>query len=121
MDDLWVRLGLIAGALIVAGLATVTMRLRAKGAPRKLSATGLGQGVYLFSSTACPDCKHARRVLEEALGRDGYREFRWEQDPVLFHDLGVDAVPATAIVAIDGSGVLWPGRPDKALASGPVG
>jgi hypothetical protein len=60
-------------------------------------------------------------MLDEALGSDGYREFRWEQDPGLFHDLGVNAVPATAIVDIDGSGVLWPGRPDKALASSPVG
>jgi hypothetical protein len=118
MDDLWVRLSLIAGALIVAGLVTVMMRLRAKGGPRKLHATGLGQGVYLFSSTACPDCKHVRRMLDDAFGGDGYREFQWEQEPGLFHDLGVDAVPATVIVEFDGSGVLWPGRPDKALASG---
>ena len=112
------RLGLIGGALIVAGLATVTMRLRARGSPRKLSATGLDRGVYLFSSTACADCKHARSMLDDALGSGGYREFQWEREPGLFHDLNVDAVPATVIVDFDGSGVLWPGRPDKALASG---
>lgn len=113
------RLSLIAGALVVAGVTTVTMRLRAKGGPRRLAETWLDQGVYLFSSTACPDCKHVRSMLDDALGRDGYQEFRWEQEPGLFHDLGVDGVPATLIVDPNGSGVLWPGRPDEALARGP--
>ena len=115
MDEVWARLGLVVGALIVAGAATLVLRSRAKGEPRKLAATGLGQGVYLFTSKACPDCRHVRGMLDDALGREGYAELSWEMEPGIFAELGVNGVPATLIVEVDGSGVLWPGRPDKAL------
>ena len=115
MDEVWARLGLVVGALIAAGAATLVLRSRAKGEPRKLVVTGLGEGVYLFTSKACPDCGHVRGMLDDALGPEGYTELSWELEPGMFAELGVDGVPATLIVEVDGSGVLWPGRPDKAL------
>ncbi len=116
MDEIGVRIGLVVGALAVAGVSTLVLRARARGGPRKLAATGLVQGVYLFTSKACLDCKQARGMLDDVLGPDGYKELSWEQEPGLFHELGVGGVPATMIVDVDGSGVVWPGRPDKALA-----
>lgn len=117
MDEVWVRLGLIGGALAVAALATAVLRSRMMGRPRALVATGLEPGVYLFSSAACPDCSSVRRALVDELGEGGFLEMSWEQDPGTFHRLGVDAVPATAIVGSDGSATLWPGQPDQALKS----
>lgn len=114
MDEIWGRLGLVVGSLMVAGTATMVVRSRAKRGPRNLAVTGLNQGVYLFTSDACPDCRHVKGMLDDALGPDGYKELNWEQEPAMFHELGVDGVPATMIVAVDGSGVLWPGLPDEA-------
>ena len=117
MSDVWLRLSLIAGALAVAAIAAVVLKSRMAGRPRLIEATGLEPGVYLFTSAACPDCSSARRALVDELGDEGFTELRWEKEPGEFHRLGVDAVPATAIVARDGSATLWPGRPDDALSS----
>lgn len=120
MDDVWLRLGLIAGALAVAALATVVLRSRLKGRPRVLEATGLEAGIYLFTSATCPDCSSVRRTLIDEMGESGFVELSWEQEPGEFHRLGIDAVPATVVVARDGSATLWPGRADEALrALGP--
>lgn len=113
MDEVWVRAGLILGALSV---ATVGVRRRTRHVPRRLDATKLTAGVYLMSSGSCPDCGPVRRQLDETLGQDGYSEMSWDTEPGVFEDLGITAVPVTLIVADDGSGVAWPGRPDKALA-----
>lgn len=117
MSEVWLRVGLIAGALAVAALATVILRSRITGRPKILEATGLGPGIYLFTSAACPDCSSARRTLIDGLGEDGFVELRWEQEPGMFHQLSIAAVPATVIVADDGSGTLWPGHPEPALNS----
>lgn len=116
MNEIWGRLGLVVGALLVAGAVALVLRSRARGGQRNIASTGLAQGVYLFMSNACPDCRHVKGMLDDALGPDGYKELSWSQEPGIFHELGVGGVPATMIVAADGSGVLWPGRPDKALA-----
>ena len=115
MDEIWGRLGLVVLALMVAGAVTLVLHSRAKGGPRNLTATGLNQGVYLFTSDECPDCKQVKALLDDALGPVGYKELNWDQEPAIFHELGVDGVPATMIVEVDGSGVLWPGLPDEAL------
>lgn len=115
MDEAWARLAVIGGALVVAALATTIIRLRARGGPRRLHETSLAPGVYLFTSSACPDCGSVRKALTEALGEGGFEERSWESEPGVFHRLGVDAVPATMIVGEDGSGTIWPGRPDGAL------
>ena len=117
MDEVWARLGLIAGALLVALVVTLVLRARARGAPQRLESTGLEAGIYYFSSASCPDCRSVRRKLTEALGESGFLEFNWEQQPGVFHDLSVDAVPATLVVNTDGSGTLYPGQPDRALAT----
>lgn len=117
MDEIWLRLGLIGGALVVAALASILLRARLSGRPRRLEDTRLDSGVYLLTSAACPDCASVRRALTEALGGEGFTELSWEEEPGVFHRLGVDAVPATLIVGRDGSGVLWPGRAKEALAS----
>ena len=70
-----------------------------------------------FSSSACSDCPLARRTLADALGEQGFLELSWEDDPGAFDRLGVDAVPATLVVAADGSGTLWPGGAEMALES----
>jgi len=115
MDELWTRLALIAGALIVALAVTLILRARGKAGPRRLESTGLVAGVYLFTSSTCPDCRPARKKLMGKLG-DGFVEMNWEQEPGVFHQLGVSAVPATLLVAADGSGTLFSGQPDKALS-----
>ena len=115
MDELWLRLGLIAGALAIAAIATLTLRFRNRGGPVDLEVTGLGPGVYLFTSTACPQCGSARRALSDSLGEDGFAELRWEELPGVFHDLGIEGVPATLVVRADGSGTVWSGKPDPAL------
>ena len=117
MDELWARIGLIVGALAVAYLLTLVIRVRAGGSPRSVDETGLRQGVYLFSSSACPACKAVRQQLSEVLGEDGFLELSWEESPGVFHDLGIAAVPATLVVAEDGSGTIFPGEPGAALAA----
>jgi hypothetical protein len=117
MDEVVLRLVLIGGALLVTVTAISLVRSSAKKAPRRLESTGLRSGVYLFSSSACPDCHSARQALDAAFGESGFAEFNWEENPGLFHDLAVDAVPATLVVADDGSGTLWTGQPGGALAS----
>ena len=117
MDEVWVRLGLIGGALLVAAASTVALRTRSSGKKRAVPETGLQPGIYFFSSSACPDCSRARRVLNDSLGNEGFVEISWEADPGVFHRLDVDAVPATLIVEADGSGTLWPGKAERALES----
>lgn len=117
MDEVWLRLGLIGGALLVAASATLVIRSRATGRPREIVDAGLGPGVYFFSSSACPDCGSARQSLVDALGTDGFEELSWEHDPGEFHRLEVTAVPATMVVSGDGSAVVWPGKAERALES----
>ena len=116
MDEVWLRLSLIGGALLVVLVITLVLRSTASRGPLKITATGLKQGIYLLSSSACPDCATAREYLEDKLGNDGFDERSWETEPGLFGRIGVDAVPATLIVDLEGAAVLWPGHPGKALA-----
>lgn len=115
MDELWARAGLILGALSVAGAITLLLRGRSKRGPRVLEEVKLDYGVYLFTSHACADCEPARRMLSAVLGESGFTELSWEAEPGTFHELGIDAVPATLVVDRDGRGALYPGMPQKAL------
>jgi hypothetical protein len=116
MSDVWVRLILVAGALVVVLVVTLLLRGRSGVRPIPIEAAGLGPGVYLFSSSACLDCAPARRAIEQALGATGFVEIRWEEAPGVFHDLGIGAVPATVVVWVDGSAMLFPGMPEEALS-----
>lgn len=114
MNEIWARVAIIAAALLVAALVVAVRRRIASQAPRRLPATGLEPGIYLFTSGDCPDCAKARLELEEALGVGGYREIAWEQQPEVFTRLEVEAVPATMVVDADRRARLWLGRPDPA-------
>jgi mono/diheme cytochrome c family protein len=116
MDEIWVRIGLVAGALIVAGAVTAVLRARARQRPvREVDAAEFEPGVYLFASSTCASCHMARVKLDAALGVDGYVEMAWERDPGVFTALEVEAVPAVMIVSAGGRGRIFPGQPDKAL------
>ena len=116
MDEVWVRLSRIGGAFLVALVITLLLRSTASRGPLKITATGLKEGICLLSSSACPDCATARKYLEDRLGDDGFDERSWETEPGLFGRIGVDVVPATLIVDLEGAAVLWPGHPENALA-----
>ena len=49
------------------------------------------------------------------LGSAGYNEIEWENEPGLFAELGIDAVPCTVVVGDDRSASVHPGMPDRAL------
>lgn len=115
MDEVGARVALVAGAMVVALLATVALRFRSSGRPRRIDIDGLDRGVYFFSSATCLDCAPARKALLDALGDGGFTEVSWEEDPGVLHDLGISAVPATLLVDEAGRGMLYPGMPDAAL------
>ena len=117
MDEIWLRLGLIAGALAVALVVTLVLRARASAGPTRIEATGMAEGLYLFTSSSCGDCRSARKTMNETVGDAGFVEINWEEQPGIFHQIGVGAVPATMVVANDGSGTLYSGSPLRALAT----
>lgn len=115
MSEVWVRLAVILGALILALVATVAIRGTTRGRPAVIDAGGLRPGVYLFSSATCLDCQSARAAIDAGMGPRGFVEIKWEEEPGPFHDLGIEVVPTTVIVSDDGSAEVFPGMPDKAL------
>ncbi len=116
MDEVWVKAALVAGAFAVAAGAVVAMRRRSSSGPRRVDNSGLGSGVYLFTSSACADCDPARDLLVAELGSDGFVELIWDDSPEPFIQLAIGEVPATVVVARDGSADIYPGRPDEALS-----
>lgn len=117
MDELTLRFGLVVGALVVAGLATWFLRKRANQPVRSIGVTSLGSGTHLFTSTTCGTCGSARSKLIEVLGAAGFNEHVWEQEPGIFSELGVDAVPAVVVVDEVGHATIYPGQPERALAA----
>ena len=116
MDEIWVRVGVVAAALLVAGSIAIWRRTRGRSPIREVSSAGLGPGIYFFSSATCPTCKQARDELDRVLGEGAYVELRWEEQRAPFAEIGVDAVPAVLIVTASGNGRLFPGQPDRALS-----
>jgi hypothetical protein len=114
MNEVWLRLAIVIGAVVVS-LLIVAMLRRRPAVSGSRDGGALGPGVYLFTSSTCADCVGARERLEDVLGSDGYLEIGWEDDPGLFTHLGIDAVPCTVVVGVDGSASLHPGMPDGAL------
>ena len=115
MGDLAFRLAVVALAAVVAVVLVRLVRDRGDR-PQSIVATGLAPGVYLFSSSSCDECPIARTRLEGVLGRDGYGEIAWEEDPETFDRLGITEVPATLVVA-DNAAELYPGAPDRLIRS----
>ena len=113
---MWARIGLVGAALAVAGAIALIQRRRALSPVRAVETPGLAPGVYFFSSASCPTCRRARETLDASIGDSGYDELVWEEQPLAFRDIGVDAVPAVLIVGEGGRGRLYPGQPERALA-----
>jgi hypothetical protein len=116
MDEIWARIGLLLGALAVAGLTVLVRRSRVRAPEREIRAPELAPGLYLFSSATCSTCEQARRTLVAGVGESGFEEYAWEQRPELFTQLDVTAVPAVLVMREGGRGKLYPGRVEKALA-----
>lgn len=115
MSELWLRVAIVGGALVVAGLIALITRTRAANAIRTVRAEHLEAGVYFFSATTCETCERARDRLDSKLGASGYTEFAWEHHPDVFSEYGVDQVPAVMVVNHEGRGSLRFGQPDRAL------
>jgi hypothetical protein len=115
MNELWVRLALIVGAMVAAFAIMLSMRAMRRERPTAIDPGGLGPGVYLFTSGTCLDCLPAREQITEVLGADGFVEVHWEEEPERFRELGIDEVPATIVVAVDGSAMLFSGMPAGAM------
>jgi hypothetical protein len=114
MSEIWFRLLLVAGALAI--VVVVAMFLRRPPPSREaVEGTGLGPGVYLFSSRTCADCLVAREQLTERLGETGFVEIEWEEDPGRFSRVGIEVVPCTVVVTEDGMATRLPGLPDRGL------
>lgn len=114
MSEVWLRLGIVGIAVLIA-LVTVLALRRRRGPSSRIEARSLPPGVYLFSSSTCVDCIPARNRLQEVLGASGFVEIEWEQEPELFDGLGIDVVPSTVVVSEDGTAARFPGMPDRAL------
>ena len=115
MNEAWIRLFLVAGALVVALVAVALLRFRARERPEAIGSVGLSPGIYLFTSATCLDCAPARQSLVDALGADGFTEISWESGSATFDEVGVTGVPATLIVDGDGDAKLYPGQPTTVL------
>jgi hypothetical protein len=96
---------LVLTGLVVAVL--VGLRSRPFIRSRRISSTGLEEGLYLFTSTACGTCGGARTELERR--KVPFTEISWQADPGLFEELGMDAVPSVVLVGPDGGGRWWRG------------
>lgn len=116
MDEIWARIGLVLGALAIAGFIVAVQRRRRRVPERDVVAPQLTPGLHFFSSRGCATCAGAREKMVSAVGIDGFTEHVWEEDPGVFSDLGIDAVPAVLVIREGGQGRLYPGRPDRALA-----
>lgn len=112
MDDLGLRLALLAGALLVAGLVAFATRRRDRMPVRLMDHVSLDDGVYLFSSGTCSTCTRAREDLDRLLGPGRFTELVWGVDATAFHSVGVDAVPSVLVVN-GGRGRLYPGHPGR--------
>jgi hypothetical protein len=115
MSEIWFRLALVAGAVLVAVAVGSLLRAMRQGRPIAIDPGDLRPGVYLFSSRQCLDCEPSRDQLVDALGADGFVEVKWEEEPERFREHGINSVPATIVVGDDGSGTLISGAPGAAV------
>jgi hypothetical protein len=114
MSEVWLRIAIVAGAILV--IALVVALMRRNPVRKTVGSTGdLTPGIYLFTSGTCADCGPARERLVEMLGPGGFREIEWEQDPDSFARAGIEMVPSTLVVGVDGSATSFPGIPDDAV------
>lgn len=115
MSEIWLRLAVVAGVVLVAVALGSVLRAMRRDRPMVIDPGGLRPGVYLFSSRECLDCEPSRDQLVDALGEDGFVEVKWEEEPERFREHGITGVPATIVVGDDGSGTLISGAPGAAV------
>ncbi len=114
MDDLLARILVV---VVVVGFALIAARAtrgwqRPTHPPVDLTSTQLPNGVIVFTSSECVNCKAVRGALKE-LGVS-YREVTWELEPGVFESAGVESVPL--VVVRDGTGATrgqMAGRPGR--------
>lgn len=116
MDETWIRLGLISGALLIAGLAAIAQQRRSRRSVRTIVVGDMPPGLYLLSSATCDACANARHKLDARLGSGNYTELTWEGDRERFESMGVEAVPSVLLVDGGGRGRLFRGQPEPVLA-----
>lgn len=113
MDEVWLRVVLVAGAFLAAGGIAMARR-HSRRPVRSIRSLHLDPGVYLFTSEGCATCDEARAKLRDS-SRSDFVEVVWEQEPDRFEALTVDAVPSVLVVDEGGHGRLYPGRPGRVL------
>lgn len=104
MDEVAVRLVVVAG---IAGAASVAAMLARRGRAwrrRVFEPSDLRPGVHLFSSEGCSSCARARASIEEA--GLSFFEHTYEQEAELLDENGITRVPTVAWVPVDG-GAGW--------------
>ncbi|HEU4318596.1 MAG TPA: hypothetical protein VFS66_00795 [Acidimicrobiia bacterium] len=111
MDDVWLRVVVVAGALVIAGAVSLLLRRNGRRPVRYLDGVELSPGVYFFSASTCDTCDAAREALSRIVVPGTFTEFAWEERPALFESMRVDVVPATLVVTNDGSAALYAGVP----------
>jgi hypothetical protein len=114
MSEVWLRIAIVAGAILV--IALVVALARRNPVRKTVESSGdLTPGIYLFTSGTCADCLPARERLVDKLGPEGFRVIEWEQDPDTFAVAGIEVVPSTLVVGVDGSATSFPGVPDETV------
>ena len=115
MDDLWVRLLLVAALVGTSlGIAWLIARRTTYHPPLRLNDLALPAGIVMFTSTDCSRCRDALAVAK-ATGAP-LREITYELEPAVQEQAGVTGVPLTLVLDARGdlvaqiAGVLKPGR-----------
>jgi hypothetical protein len=119
MSDPLIRLLIVVGVALVAGIVVMALRKRAAGGEVRLDQDLLGPGTYLFTSASCAGCSPARERLVGTVGSGGFREIAWESEPGVFEELAIAAVPAILIVDDAQRSTLYPGDGDAVEALNP--
>jgi hypothetical protein len=117
VNDLSLRLVVIAGVLALVAAIVMFLRLKDRAPSRPLGRVALDPGIYLFSSAACADCHAARERLQHALGPQRFVEYTWESDPAVFESLSIDRVPCSVSVDQERRATLWIGQPDRMISA----
>lgn len=115
MSDVVVRLGVVAGVIVLAAVIAFVIGRLARPPHPRISVGDLGDrpGVILFTSTTCSTCKETI-ALYERLGVP-FREVTNELEPQRFDDWGIVAVPLTVVVDAHGTAIrTFSGSPRKA-------
>lgn len=94
-----IALVLVAILLVVLVVRLIGRWQRPSHPPINIRGFAAEPGVVVFTSTDCSNCEEALAVVE-SLGVP-LRQVTWELEPSVFEEVGVEAVPLTAVVNAD--------------------